>query len=126
MFRERFTPITMEQLREALHDPAAPLPSDAVLLTFDDGYADHADTAAPVLADLGLQGAFFVPAQPILERRVMQVNKIHFVLAALESEATLLELVFAGIDRGRGEFGLPSDEELYERYPRPIATTRPR
>ena len=27
----------------------------------------------------------------------MQVDKIHFVLAALESEATLLELVFAGI-----------------------------
>jgi peptidoglycan/xylan/chitin deacetylase (PgdA/CDA1 family) len=119
MLRERFTPITMEQLREALRDPAARLPLDAVLLTFDDGYADHADTAAPVLADLGLQGAFFVPAQPILERRVMPVNKIHFVLAALESEATLLELVFAGIDRGRGEFSLPSNEELYERYSEP-------
>src|SRR5262245_11015143 len=119
MLRERFAPMTMEQLREALHDPAARLPPDAVLLTFDDGYADHVETAAPLLADLGLQGTFFVPAQPILERRVMQVNKIHFVLAALDSEAILLQLLFAGIDRGRGEFGLPSNEELYERYSEP-------
>jgi peptidoglycan/xylan/chitin deacetylase (PgdA/CDA1 family) len=109
----------MEQLREALRDPAARLPPDAVLLTFDDGYADHAETAAPVLADLGLQGAFFVPAQPIRERRVMQVNKIQFVLAAVEREATLLELLFAEIDRGRGAFSPPSNEELYERYSEP-------
>ena len=52
----------MEQLRQALRDPGRSSPSDAVLLTFDHGAAYDADTAAPVLADLGLQGAFFVPA----------------------------------------------------------------
>lgn len=119
MLRESFTPITMDQLREALYDPGVALPRDAVLLTFDDGYADHVDTAAPVLAELGIQGAFFVPAQPVLERRVMQVNKIHFVLAALESEAVLLDLLFTRLDRSRSQFGLATNEELYARHSLP-------
>lgn len=37
----------------------APLPSNAVMLTFDDGYVDNLENAAPVLARLGYPGVVF-------------------------------------------------------------------
>src|SRR5919201_548653 len=39
----------------------APLPSKAVLLTFDDGYHDNLDNAATVLRYHGYPGVLFVP-----------------------------------------------------------------
>jgi peptidoglycan/xylan/chitin deacetylase (PgdA/CDA1 family) len=39
----------------------APLPSQAVLITFDDGYHDNLDNAAEVLKKYGYPGVLFVP-----------------------------------------------------------------
>ncbi|MGH7673879.1 MAG: polysaccharide deacetylase family protein, partial [Gemmatimonadales bacterium] len=44
----------------ALPASRSPLPDKAVLLTFDDGYADLACHAYPVLADLGLTATTFL------------------------------------------------------------------
>src|SRR5215208_6280995 len=77
----RYTPVTMEQVLEAIRSPHAALPPQAVLLTFDDGYIDHYETVFPLLIEEGLQGSFFPPATAILEHEVLDVNKLHFVLA---------------------------------------------
>jgi peptidoglycan/xylan/chitin deacetylase (PgdA/CDA1 family) len=58
------------------------LPSKAALLTFDDGFADHYDYVLPVLHDRRLSGCFYPPAAPIMEHRLLDVHKIHFLLAA--------------------------------------------
>jgi peptidoglycan/xylan/chitin deacetylase (PgdA/CDA1 family) len=39
---------------------AGTLPARAVCITFDDGYADNADVAAPILARYGLPATFFI------------------------------------------------------------------
>lgn len=57
------------------------LPENAAILTFDDGYREHAETVAPELRRRGLQGLFFPPAEAIRERRVLDVNKIQLLLA---------------------------------------------
>lgn len=38
----------------------APLPSQPVILTFDDGYSDHYTTVFPVLRELGFTATFFI------------------------------------------------------------------
>ncbi len=50
-------------------DGASSLPQRAALITFDDGWADTADTAAPILAELGLPAVVFVISGLVGERR---------------------------------------------------------
>jgi len=57
------TVVTMEQAIAAAHG-GEPLPADAALLTFDDGYADHFQSVFPVLDDHGIQGSFSPPPRP--------------------------------------------------------------
>ncbi len=52
------TPLTVSGLRDAL---AAGRPPDRpVVVTFDDGFADTADTAAPLLADVGIAATIYL------------------------------------------------------------------
>jgi peptidoglycan/xylan/chitin deacetylase (PgdA/CDA1 family) len=53
----------------------------ACLLTFDDGYRDHHDHVFPRLEARSLKGLFFPPACAALDREMLDVNKIHFILA---------------------------------------------
>jgi peptidoglycan/xylan/chitin deacetylase (PgdA/CDA1 family) len=62
----------------------AGLPPRACLLTFDDGLCDHRDEVAPRLAERGLAGCFYASAVAAERRTVMDVHKIHFILAANE------------------------------------------
>ena len=69
-------------------------PGDACLLTFDDGLVDHLEVVAPALARRGMTGVFCAPAAAVLERRVLDVQKSQFVLAASEDHAALARLIF--------------------------------
>ena len=88
LFREQlgyiarhYTAVTMEAVVAAIRGEES-LPSNAALLTFDDGYRDHHDFVLPLLVEKGLQGSFFVPAKPVVSKCVLDVNKVHFILAS--------------------------------------------
>ena len=55
-----FRVVGPEDVKAFLHR-GAPLPPGATLITFDDGYADNLEHAAPVLARLGYPAVVFVP-----------------------------------------------------------------
>jgi peptidoglycan/xylan/chitin deacetylase (PgdA/CDA1 family) len=57
------------------------LPMKSCLLTFDDGYKDHFLYAFPELRRRNLKGCFFPSAKSTLDRDVLDVNKIHFILS---------------------------------------------
>jgi peptidoglycan/xylan/chitin deacetylase (PgdA/CDA1 family) len=104
-----YTPISVEKLLAAL-ESGEDLPSNPILLTFDDGYSDHFANVFPLLDARGIQGCFFPPAQAVLEHTVLDVNKIHFVLAAVQDAGTLLDEVFSCLAEFRSEHGLKSRE----------------
>jgi peptidoglycan/xylan/chitin deacetylase (PgdA/CDA1 family) len=80
------------------------LPSSPILLTFDDGYLDHYRYVFPLLDDAKISGAFFAPATAVLDRRVLDVNKIHFILASVPDKNLLVETMEAELaDAGVGD-----------------------
>lgn len=111
--QSRYRIVTMEQCVEALGG-GKPLPEHAALLTFDDGYLDHYTTVFPLLEERGWQGSFFPPARAITEGQVLDVNKIHFILAAAEPQAIKASLL-AAVDEQRSAYGLrPNADYLAE------------
>ena len=75
-------------------------PANACLLTFDDGLREHLEVVAPALEARGLTGCFCVPAQPVLERHVLDVQKTQWLLATAADHAALGEelLELAGVE----------------------------
>ena len=66
------------------------LPSNACYLTFDDGYKDHIDFVLPELLKRNLQGSFFIPVKPVVEREMLDVNSIHFILSTCSDYSMLV------------------------------------
>ena len=82
------------------------LPDNPILLTFDDGYSDHYKYVAPELHKRELSGLFFPPSSSVEERKILDVNKIHLILAI----APDLSSIAVQID----EFVRSSDDQSLE------------
>lgn len=114
-FEENFKVVTMEEVLEAVAGDRC-LPENAMLLTFDDGYIDHYTYALPILKEHHMQGAFFIPGKTFAEDVLLDVNKVHFILASSREEDLYARLL-QQMDYYRGrEFSYPSNEELIEKY----------
>lgn len=95
------------------------LPKNAVLLTFDDGYKDHFDNVFPILEEKDIQGCFFPPVRAVLGDVVLDVNKIHYMLAVNEENKNidgLVDKIFQLLDKHRESYGLKSNEEYYSEF----------
>lgn len=95
------------------------LPDRALLLTFDDGYADHFDVVLPMLEERRWPGCFFPPAQAVLESRVLDVNKIHFILAAASDPKEIVAAVFEAVAREGPARRLPAPEAYWSQVAHP-------
>lgn len=114
-FIGHYSIIKMEDLIDAIYSDSN-LPDNGLLLTFDDGYIDHFQSVYPLLKNNHLQGSFFVPGKVIKERKVLDVNKIHFILACGNVDEILYDLNYC-LDHYRGsEYSIPSNRDLYEQY----------
>jgi peptidoglycan/xylan/chitin deacetylase (PgdA/CDA1 family) len=118
--QSRYSLVGVRELEAAL-DGGSPLPRDAALLTFDDGFVDHYRTAFPLLRARGVSGTFFLShdaCEP--SPRLLEVHKIHFLLAHLGAarfgRAVRAECRVAAVPPGaRAVFGADSWEEDDER-----------
>lgn len=113
--REHFQVIRMEDLLAAYEaDDFSALPQRPLLLTFDDGYIDHYTVVYPLLKKYGMQGSFFPNAKAVKEHKLLDVNKIHHILAV----APIDELVsdcYKALDQYRDRGGvIPSNEQIFQ------------
>ena len=110
-----YTFVTIEDCLSNLYK-GAHLPSNACLLTFDDAYIDHFLTVFPILESNRIQGCFFPPAKVIIKHEVLDVNKIHFILAsAYKCLDHLISDVNACLHKYRSEYLLKSNSYYYSK-----------
>jgi len=92
------------------------LPGNAALLTFDDGYIDHYTNAFPLLDELGIQGSFFFTCGALKHEKILDVNKIHLILASADPKK-IFDTLLCSLDYYRGaEFDIPANDELIKIY----------
>ena len=115
---KHYTVISGTQLMDAIVEGAT-LPPRPLMLTFDDGYIDHFTEVFPVLDREKLPGLFFPPAKCILEQKVLDVNKIHFVLASARDKRLLVDHIYKRIDENRNQYNLSTNAAYWENQAKP-------
>ena len=112
--KKHYTPVTVEEVIAAKNGEGQ-LPDHAILLTFDDAYADHFTYAFPILEHEHIQGVFFPPVKAVTEHTVLDVNKVHFLLASTPAEKMpqLLEELRGMVESNREKYGLESFESYF-------------
>lgn len=116
--QSRYEIMRIEDVVQALRSGMA-LPSKAALLTFDDGYAEHYDLVFPILFDRGLQGCFFPPVQPVRDAVMLDVNRVHFILAACSDAAELGAAIDAEVAGADPVLGLKPVEDYRAEWAHP-------
>ena len=112
--KKQYTILTIEEVVGAL-EGGGDLPANAALLTFDDAYLDHYRYVFPLLDEHGLQGSFYPSARSVLERSVLEVNKIHYLLASGVAASDLVQDIFGLLDARRAEYGLEPNDFYYRK-----------
>lgn len=79
-FAETRTFVSRSTFFDCLRGSQAP-PADGVVLSFDDGLADHYRWVWPELERRGLWGVFFVPTDPLVGDRRLAVTRVHTLVA---------------------------------------------
>lgn len=118
-FKKNFSVVTMQDVVQAIENNGENLPNNALLLTFDDGYIDNFTVALPLLKKYGMQGSFFIPGKTFAENVLLDVNKVHFVLASANNPKELVNDIYAHLDEARKNpeySNLPSNVDLYAQY----------
>ncbi len=113
---KHYTFVKVEDVIAAFQGDYA-LPDHPVLLTFDDAYSDHFNNVFPILNRMGIQGAFYPPVKAVTEHIVLDVNKIHFILASTPEEKMemLIKEIKILLDNYREEFNLESFDYYFDK-----------
>jgi peptidoglycan/xylan/chitin deacetylase (PgdA/CDA1 family) len=104
----------MELLIDSV-DNHSKLPEKSVLLTFDDAYLDHFNYVFPLLNEYKIQGSFFPPVKAITEHTVLDVNKIHFILASAEDKSKIIKEIKIELKKFRNDYNLESDSFYFDK-----------
>ena len=81
--------MTREEFFASLETGRVP---QGVLLTFDDGLADHYEHVLPLLVERGLFGFFYICTAPYATGRLLDVHRIHLYLGRLGGQVALERL----------------------------------
>ena len=73
------------------------------LLTFDDGYIDHYENVLPILQKKKLPASFYMSAGILDNKKLLNVNKIHYILANLKEKEIIKNLKAIYVRERRGD-----------------------
>jgi len=113
--KKKFHVITIEEIIEYIYENRE-LPSNSVLLTFDDGLKDHFHNVFPILKQYEIKGSFFIPIKPIEEKKVLDVHKIHLILAKVRDFNIIINEIKKHISQNKRLYNLRSFQEYYQSF----------
>jgi peptidoglycan/xylan/chitin deacetylase (PgdA/CDA1 family) len=113
-----YTVVTAQQVAAAVRGEDT-MPENAAWLTFDDGYLDHYTNVFPLLFERGWQGSFFPPSQTVLDGKLLDVNKIHFILAADSRPDDIIGEIRAALEARAGDPEVRPFEEYWDALAKP-------
>lgn len=111
-FQKNFHFISMQDILDCIYENKQ-LPQSSILLTFDDGFKDHYQYVFPLLKKMEINAAFFPPALPIMENLILDVHKIHFILASVSNPQLIVDEIFHLIKKFSIEFELKTPETYF-------------
>lgn len=114
-FSNNFNVIRMEQVIDAVLTQKK-LPENSLLLTFDDGYIDNYTYAFPILEEYGFQGSFFIPGKTFTTHQLLDVNKMHYILASTDIDKLVTDIKDRMNHYRGSEYSFPSNSELWNEY----------
>lgn len=94
------------------------LPDNPILLTFDDGYLDHYITVYPILKEMNISGCFFPIVNASKNRKVLDVNKIHFILASVKNKEIIVNEIDNYILKSSNNYNLKKLKEYKNNIPK--------
>ena len=112
---QNYQVVSAAQIMEAASGGEA-LPDSPLLLTFDDGYSDHYQYVFPTLKRRKMSGVFFPPGCAVMERTLLDVNKLHFLLASGVDFQHLIEKIESEVNLERKSYGLHSIAGYRDEY----------
>ena len=112
--RKHYYIITMEEVIYSI-DNQVKIPEKSILLTFDDAYADHYTNVFPILDKYKLQGSFYTPSKAITEHTVLDVNKIHFILASVVDKLNIVNDLKELVKLYQKEYQLEYFDDYYKK-----------
>lgn len=77
--RRNFAPVSIDEVLEARR-AGRPLPPDSVLVSFDDGYRDNFEHAAPILQRHEMKGLFFITTGHVRHRRLFWWEQVSLLV----------------------------------------------
>ena len=117
-FKENYNFIKIEDIITYYKNPKEKkLPERAILLTFDDGYKDHYTYVLPILLENNIQGSFYIPTKCFKDKKVLDVNKIHFILErCIGEEGKILKEIEEYLEINKDIRGSLSYNEYFQKY----------
>lgn len=112
--KNNYNVISMDDLVDAIQN-GKEIKDNSAVLTFDDAYSDHYEYVYPVLKKYGVKGAFYVPTGILQNKKVLDVNKIHYILASSTHEEIFKEMLLL-LDQFREAYNLDSNENYFNKY----------
>lgn len=91
-FKKNFNMLSNEQFSEIIKTKKIPK-KKSILLTFDDGYKDHLDYVFPFLKKQNILANFYPPIICIKNKKILDVNKIHFILEKEQNRDKIINLI---------------------------------
>lgn len=94
VLRDHWTPMTVPDLVRCAANDA--MPDRAVAVTFDDGYADNLEMAAPRLLEHGIPATFFICADPLGDACEFWWDELERIALASDRLSDTLEVAING------------------------------